>query len=146
MSSEHYEDMEYKEALAEWEKGETVELGPPKPRSKMALYSLRIEHDTLSELARIASENGEPVSAVARRLINEGLRLEKLNETDDFKSFEKESVSSFLSLLYARLVSERFAEEPFVVSPDAPRPYESIVYLVGGSRSSRAPLKITNGI
>lgn len=71
------EEMTVEEALKEWEKGEPVELGPPPDRkSTMSVYHLRVDDETLDGLATLALLEDETPSAIARRILKEGIREE----------------------------------------------------------------------
>ena len=58
-------------------KGEPVKLGPPpRERTHMSLYHLRVDNTTLDGLGKLSLALGETPSAIARRILREGVAEE----------------------------------------------------------------------
>ncbi|MFH1151155.1 MAG: hypothetical protein V1748_11845 [Actinomycetota bacterium] len=100
------EDLTKEEAMALWEKGESVELAPPPAGDRrMSLFTLRLDRDTFRGLEEAANEEGMPVSTMARNLIRDALERRIA-----IRSLEQEASAKTIYLLVADAVEARLKE------------------------------------
>ncbi|MCJ7745898.1 MAG: hypothetical protein MUP40_06385 [Actinobacteria bacterium] len=99
------EDLSAEEALELMKSGEKVKLAPPPKRDNMTLFTLRLDYDTIDELAKTALEEDSKPSTVARQLIHEALERRRYDESiaPDFSSDIAFILSKYKNLYYHQL-------------------------------------------
>ncbi len=99
------EDLNASEAEKLMESGEKVKLAAPPKRDNLTLFTLRLDFETVDELARIALEESSKPSTIARQLIHEALERRSYNEglIPDFSSDIEFILSRYRNSYYRQL-------------------------------------------